>query len=312
MRSTRTLGGLSVVVLVAVVFMAASSAGQASSKRAGVAAAVVPCSVAALAAAITAANGAGSPTTLELAPDCAYNIVAPATATAGLPVITGDVRLIGGSSLGPAVDVGQPTTTIQRATALSFRLFEVAVGGTLRLQSVRLVNGGIAGLGGAILNAGTLSVVSSVFFANSASNGGGISNSAGANAIVARSRFSSNTTNGVGGGAIINFGLLLATRSEFSSNTALINGGAVNTQPGGNTTLNQSTVANNTSGSLGGGLSNLGSTSLVNTRVEFNTATAGGGGIATGNANVFLTSSVVENNTPDNCSPLNFIPGCVN
>ncbi len=312
MRSTRTLGGLSVVVLVAVVFMAASSVGQASSKRAGVAAAVVPCSVAALAAAITAANAAGSPTTLELAPDCAYNIVVPATAANGLPVITGDIRLIGGSSLGPAVDVGQPTTTIQRATALAFRLFEVAVGGTLRIQSVRLVNGSAAGgLGGAILNAGTLTVVSSVFFSNAAGNGGGISNSAGANAIVSRSRFSSNMTTGVGGGGIINFGVLLATRTEFSSNTAPINGGAINTQPGGNTTLNQSTVANNTSGGLGGGLSNLGSTSLVNSRVEFNTG-SGGGGIATGNANVFLTNTVVENNIPDNCSPLNTIPGCIN
>ncbi len=36
-----------------------------------------------------------------------------------------------------------------------------------------------------------------------------------------------------------------------------------------------------------------------------------GGGIATGNANVFLQQSIVRNNIPDNCNPLNTIPGCV-
>lgn len=37
-----------------------------------------------------------------------------------------------------------------------------------------------------------------------------------------------------------------------------------------------------------------------------------GGGIATGNTNVTLRGTVVRNNAPDNCNPLNTIPGCVN
>ena len=195
-----------VIVLAAVGFMAATSAGQARSTSAGIAAAVVsvPCSVASLAAAITAANGAGSPSTLQLAPDCVYDIVTPATAADGLPVITGDVRRVGGSTAGPNVDVGQGTSTIQRdSTAAAFRLLDVAVGGKLRLQNVVLVNGSTAGLGGAIQNAGTLTVVSSFFSANAAGNGGGIANLAGATATVTRSTFSSNTTSGVGGGAIL-------------------------------------------------------------------------------------------------------------
>jgi hypothetical protein len=48
-----------------------------------------------------------------------------------------------------------------------------------------------------------------------------------------------------------------------------------------------------------------------------NTAGNGGGlsnsgGIATGNTNVTLRRTVVRNNTPDNCNPLNTIPGCHN
>ena len=41
-----------------------------------------------------------------------------------------------------------------------------------------------------------------------------------------------------------------------------------------------------------------------------NTGSAGGG-IATGNNNVTLLASVVTDNTPDNCNPVNTIPGCV-
>ena len=52
-------------------------------------------------------------------------------------------------------------------------------------------------------------------------------------------------------------------------------------------------------------------TSLTDSTVEFNRA-SGGGGIATGNNNVTLRRTTVAHNTPDNCNPLNTIPGCVN
>ena len=65
------------------------------------------------------------------------------------------------------------------------------------------------------------------------------------------------------------------------------------------------------SGGLGGGISNLGTTSLDGTLVRLNRG-SGGGGIATGNNNVTLSVSIVSNNIPDNCNPLNTIRGCVN
>jgi hypothetical protein len=71
----------------------------------------------------------------------------------------------------------------------------------------------------------------------------------------------------------------------------------------------QDTFIKNTSGGLGGGLSNLGTTSLTGTTVRLNKA-AGGGGIATGNTNVTLRVSTVTDNAPDNCNPAGTIPGC--
>jgi hypothetical protein len=84
----------------------------------------------------------------------------------------------------------------------------------------------------------------------------------------------------------------------------------VNTQPGGTTQVVRSTFDHNTSVGLGGAISNLGNTVLVRTLVTHNKGSSGGG-IATGGANVLLSQSVVRNNIPDNCSPLNTIPGCV-
>jgi predicted outer membrane repeat protein len=85
----------------------------------------------------------------------------------------------------------------------------------------------------------------------------------------------------------------------------------VNTQPSGVTHFVGSTVVSNTAGGLGGGISSLGTTSLNHTHVQANKG-SGGGGIATGNVNVTLVSSLVSGNIPDNCNPLNTIPGCHN
>jgi len=259
----------------------------------------VPCSVNALSIAISAANSQGA-AILVLRGNCTYSITTAATATDGLPVITGDVTLQG--SFG---------TVIRRSSSALFRVLEVASGATLSLQSVSVSNGSTAGLGGAILNAGTLHVGGGTFSGNKGGNGGAISISAGGDATVSAALITANTTTSVGGGGIINFGDLTVTGTTLSGNTAPINGGAVNTQPGGTTDFVSSTVVSNTSGGLGGGISNLGTTSLDHTHVQTNKGSAGGG-IASGNTNITLVSSVVSGNIPDNCNPLNTIPGCHN
>ena len=99
--------------------------------------------------------------------------------------------------------------------------------------------------------------------------------------------------------------------SSLTGNRASINGGGLNTQASGVSRITQSQFVDNVSGGLGGGMSNLGTTTLYGTSVRFNTGSRGGG-IATGNANVTLNKSIVTSNTPDNCNPLNTILGCVN
>ena len=259
----------------------------------------VPCSTPALAASITAANAPGG-AVLRLARRCVYTITTPASAATGLPDITGNVTLVGG-----------PGTTIRRDQAAgAFRILNVSAGATLVVAGISILNGSTAGLGSGVLNGGTLVLRQTTLSGNTAGNGGAVSNAAGATATISRSLFTANNTTGVGGAGVINFGVMTVFASAFRLNTAPINGGAVNTQPGGTTRIIQSTISRNTSAGLGGGISDLGTTTLERTLVELNRG-SGGGGIATGNTNVTLIRSIVRNNQPDNCNPLNTIPGCV-
>jgi hypothetical protein len=292
----RLPGGVAAVALAGAALVAVPAAAQAQSA----ATVDIPCRTSALVTAITNANS-GSGTIIEMPGNCTYTITTPATAADGLPVITGNVTLAGGHN-----------TVIRRSAAALFRIFEVAASGTLGLSNITVENGNTASTGGGVLNAGTLITNHATFTDNNASNGGGLANSAGGTARVSNSTFTDNTTTGVGGGAAINFGDLTISGSILTRNTAPINGGGVNTQPGGTTRVNQTTVSRNTSGGLGGGLANLGTTSLNGSTVTQNTG-SGGGGIATGNTNVTLRGgTVVRFNTPDNCNPPNTIPGCVN
>jgi predicted outer membrane repeat protein len=259
----------------------------------------VPCLAGALAAAITTANGLGA-AILSLPANCTYSVATPATPSDGLPVITGAVTLAGGRN-----------TAIRRTGVAAFRLLEVAASGTLIMNSVSVTGGRTAGLGGGVLNAGTLVIDEGTFSGNTAGNGGAVSNSAGATARITDALMAGNTTTGVGGGGIINFGTLTLDGSILSGNTAAINGGGLNTQPAGSSRISQSTFTRNTSGGLGGAIANLGTTSLAGSTVRLNKG-SGGGGIATGNTNVTLRGSTVEDNAPDNCNPAGTIRGCFN
>ncbi|WP_214317884.1 hypothetical protein [Nonomuraea sediminis] len=296
---SRIVGGIGAAALAGITVGAVPPSAQAMSRPAK--AVNVPCDPDALVAAIRTANGNGA-TRLLLSPVCVYNYTTTTAPDDALPIITGDITLVGG-----------PGTTIRRdpSTSSAFRLLEVASGGTLHVQWISILNGRTAGLGGGILNAGTVVLNQTIMARNHASNGGAFANTAGANATISLSVFNENSTTGVGGGAIINFGTLTMSTSSLTKNSAPINGGGLNTQANGVSHLIQSTVDGNTSGSLGGGVSNLGTTTLDRVAVTRNKG-SGGGGIATANDNVSIRSSIIRDNTPDNCSPANTIPGCVN
>jgi hypothetical protein len=300
MGSISRLPGIMTVAAIAGTGLMAAPAAQAQ-VMARPAMVSVPCGTAALASAISAANSRDA-TTLRLTSGCTYSITTPATGTDGLPIITGNIAI-----------EATGNTVISRSTAAptAFRILDVAAHGALSLSGVTVRNGSTTGLGGAILNAGRLQITNVVLSGNAAGNGGALANASGASANVLDAVIEENTTTGVGGGGIINSGTLRLAGSRVYSNSAPINGGGLNTQASGISQITQSSFSRNVSGSLGGAISNLGSTSLTQTVVRQNSGYRGGG-IATANSNVALHASVFSGNTPDNCNPLNTIPGCVN
>ena len=214
-------GGVAAVTLAGAALLAAPAGAQAQPMAGGLGAVGVPCSVTALASAITAANINGGGV-LDLAADCDYDIVVPATAADGLPIITGRVTITGGGN-----------TVIERDAVALFRVFEVAAGGDLILNHVIVEHGDTAATGGGVLNGGTLQVSFVNFLSNTGGNGGALANAAGATASLFNSQLKGNTTTGVGGGGVINFGTLTVTGTTISGNHAPINGGGLNTQPAG-------------------------------------------------------------------------------
>lgn len=259
----------------------------------------IDCSVTDLVGAITAANLLPSGTII-LATDCSYLIDTPATANEALPLILGDITMI-----------GDHTTIARDPMALSsFRILTVDNQASLTLKNLIIENGDTTGLGGGIQNNGTLILDQVKMQNNNAANGGAISVSGGATASIVGSEFFFNTATSVGGGGLINFGELIISESRIQNNIAPINGGGINTQPGGLTNIIVSYVTNNSSNSLGGAFSNLGALNITDTLIQSNTGSAGGG-IATGNDFVNLLLVNIDHNFPDNCSPLNVIEGCV-
>ncbi|MGO4759051.1 hypothetical protein AB4212_62335, partial [Streptomyces sp. 2MCAF27] len=173
--------------------------------------------VSGLISAINDANSTGLGV-IQLTPNCVYTLTGPAVSPGtngpdGLPVITGNVTLIGAN------------TTITRGSATAFRIAEVAPGGTLTLNGITVSNGsattaGTGINGGGILDAGTLRLTSSVVTGNLASNvGGGIEVANNAVLDLTSSQVTHNTA-GDGGGIHINSaGTLSATSSQISDNT---------------------------------------------------------------------------------------------
>jgi hypothetical protein len=176
-----------------------------------------------------------------------------------------------GPSLTFEAESGTPTLD----GAKTVRLLSVDSTSNVTIDGLEIEFGAAAGIGGGIENKGTLTVKNSTFSSNSGSNGGAISNAAGATLTVENTTFSHNTTTGVGGGAIINMGNATVARSEIVNNTAPINGGGINVQASGTLTLVSSTVAGNISGSVGGGIENLGTLTVEASTITGNSGSAG-------------------------------------
>jgi predicted outer membrane repeat protein len=264
----------------------------------------VPCSTPALITEINTANMV--PATLRLARNCTY----PVSAATPLPQIIGNVTLLGG-----------PSTAIT-GTGTGIRILDVTSTGTLRVEGIFILNGSLTGAGNegaGIRNAGSLTLNYVTLSGNvtTGSNGGGVENTTTGRALVAHTVISGNTADGgASGGGINNNGSLTLFESRLSANNATAGaaggGGGLVTQAGATSQITQSTLDRNITAGNGGGIYNAGTTSLDRTLVERNRATLNGGGIFVAGGTVTISRSIIRANIPNQCFPLNTIPGCVN
>jgi len=173
-------------------------------------------------------------------------------------------------------------TTIQGGGRIAFdgeslrQLFYVFGDASLSLTGVTLQNGNFAN-GGAILNAGALTLTDVAFVGNAAEGGRGGAVYNDGTLLIADSRFLGNSA-GVDGGAIYATDGSTADvqRSLFSGNTATANGGALALVGSGAAfTLTNSTLIGNAA-DRGGALHAAASVTLLNDTLEANSATAGG------------------------------------
>lgn len=170
------------------------------------------------------------------------------------------------------------------------RVFDVT-GGALTVSGVTVANGFGNGLGGAFNVNTALTLRSSVLSGNIATNGGAIALASGGTLTVTDSTFANNITTAIGGGALITFGNATLTGNTFVGNTGPVNGGAINVQPTGVLTIINNTFRANSSGGLGGAISNLGTTMAINNTFSANQASSGAV-IATGNNSATMHNNV--------------------
>lgn len=246
--------------------------------------------------AVNNANVTTGPNTITLSPSCTYtlNSALQITDTSGNLTINGSGSTISGGG--------------------TVRVFNVAENAELILNNTVLSNGSSSQQGGAIFNAGRVSITTSTITNSVSRSGGAIYNSG--VLTLTTSTISNNRSNccegetllGDGGG-IYNAGNLTVSNSTFSNNQAGGRGGAFFGRSTGGTTLNTVTVSGNQASIDGGGIFNFaGTLTISSSTITANSATRNGGGLFNFNngTNVGATNlgnTIVAANTSGSTAP---------
>ncbi len=160
-----------------------------------------------------------------------------------------------------------------------YRVFDIGpitAGITVSFTNMVIRNGVATGSnGGLIRNVATLSLTEVSLENGQADFGGGLYTAG--DLTVNRSLFTGNNASTDGGGFFQGGGITSITNSTISGNTAAVNGGGLYLSAGATTTLDFATIA-------------------------FNTAVALGGGGLYVAGSLTLNSSIVSNNTSENCA----------
>ncbi len=135
----------------------------------------------------------------------------------------------------------------------NIRIFTIASGGNVTINSLTMQNGNCSGscpigvnTGGGIYNAGTVTITNSTLSGNSATSfAGGIYNAG--TVTITNSTFSGNSSTSLGG-SIFNSGTVTITNSTFSGNSATPLGGGVFNANVGRLTLKNTMLSKGASG----------------------------------------------------------------
>jgi len=273
-----------------------------------------PCSTEFLIWSINNANNNGPGTdTINLESGCVYQLgVVDNTVDGnnGTPSITTSIIINGNGA------TVRRSTTAQKA---AIRLFHVSQNGELTLNNIRLYDGlgveppdttlPLRNHGGAIFNAGVLTVNNGDFDYNRARrSGGGIYNTG--TITINASTFQNNEGDysgdpGGSGGAIWNGGVATITDSTFVGNNASQSGGAISN--GGIMTISNSTISANTTTlsniASGAAIMNGGTGTL---HVSYTTITSNigttSGAVWSVLDTIEIDNSIIAGNLPQNCS----------
>lgn len=202
------------------------------------------------------------------------------------------------------------TSVIDANFSSADRVFDIASGNFVTIEGVTIKDGQ-RDSGGAIDNAGQLTVVRTTFFNNRGDTGtdpvrgGAIHNAATGSLFVLASTFDNNTTTGEGG-AIYNLGSAFIDATTFFSNDANgsgnNHGGAIYNASSGTLNVQRSTFELNTAGvgagsGDGGAIFTAGSAGIDHSTFSANLADNGGAIEVASGGSLFLTASTVTQNT---------------
>ena len=193
---------------------------------------------------------------------------------------------------------GSGDTIIQADEQLSIstrRVLDITAG-KVSISGVTIRHGNPPGLGGGILNSGTLSLADTTLTANQAGatdGGGGIFSSG--TMTITGSRITGNIA--PSGAGISSNGPLSITNSTIQGNTASSYGGGIFNDINGALTLSGSTISGNTAGDSGAGIRIVGGTvTVTNSTISGNSAGDHGGAIWNAGT-LAVKSTTLTNNT---------------
>ena len=216
------------------------------------------------------------------------------TLTMGELPLASDVTVDGPGAFQLAVDGGGNS-----------RLFNVAPNVTATIRGLSLT-GGSAVRGGAVLNAGTLTLADNSVRGNAADLGGAVFAAGGASTTLLRGEFLDNGAADAGG-AVHSAGTLAVTGTGFSRNTAGGVGGGVLYNAGGGATLTDAALVQNLAGGptgSGGAIFTAGGGLAVEGGVlAFNGAARAGGAIeVAGDAAAPVTVTIADASVRNNAA----------